>query len=149
MIGLLQRVAQAGVEAEGASVCSIGPGLLVLVCAERGDTEAEADRLLERVLGYRVFGDAEGKMNLSLRDVRGGLLLVPQFTLAADTHKGMRPSFTPAASPAEGERLFDYFVAKARASYPAVETGRFGAHMRVSLINDGPVTIWLRVEPAC
>jgi len=121
---------------------------MVLVCAERGDGEAEADRLLERLLGYRVFADAEGKMNLSLRDVRGGLLLVPQFTLAADTHKGMRPSFTPAAAPADGERLFDYFVARARASYAPVETGRFGAHMQVSITNDGPVTIWLRVGPA-
>ena len=148
MIGLLQRVAHAKVEVDGTSVGSIGAGLLVLVCAERGDGEAEADRLLERVLGYRVFGDADGKMNLSLRDVRGGLLLVPQFTLAADTHKGMRPSFTPAAAPAEGERLFDYFAASARASYPTVATGRFGAHMQVSLTNDGPVTIWLRVEPA-
>jgi D-tyrosyl-tRNA(Tyr) deacylase len=148
MIGLLQRVSQAKVEVDGANVGKIGPGLMVLVCAERGDSEAEADRLLERLLGYRVFADADGKMNLSLMDVQGGLLLVPQFTLAADTHKGMRPSFTPAASPAEGERLFDYFVARARASYPAVETGRFGAHMQVNLTNDGPVTIWLRVEPA-
>ena len=148
MIGLLQRVTQARVEVDGASVGGIGPGLMVLVCAERGDGEAEADRLLERLLGYRVFGDAEGKMNLSLRDVQGGLLLVPQFTLAADTHKGMRPSFTPAAAPAEGERLFDYLVARARAAYPAVETGKFGAHMQVSLVNDGPVTIWLQVEPA-
>ena len=148
MIGLLQRVAQAKVEVDGASVGKIGPGLLVLVCAERGDGEAESERLLERVLGYRVFADAEGKMNLSLRDVQGGLLLVPQFTLGADTHKGMRPGFTPAAPPQEGERLFDYFVARARASYPEVETGRFGAHMQVSLTNDGPVTIWLRVEPA-
>lgn len=148
MIGLLQRVAEARVEVDGASVGKIGPGMMVLVCAERGDSEAEADRLLERLLGYRVFADADGKMNLSLRDVRGGLLLVPQFTLAADTHKGMRPSFTPAASPADGERLFDYFVSRARASYPAVETGRFGAHMQVSLTNDGPVTLWLRVEPA-
>lgn len=148
MIGLLQRVTQARVEVGGASVGAIGPGLMVLVCAERGDGEAEADRLLERLLGYRVFGDAAGKMNLSVRDVQGGLLLVPQFTLAADTHKGMRPSFTPAAAPAEGERLFDYLVARARAAYPAVETGKFGAHMQVSLTNDGPVTIWLRVEPA-
>jgi D-tyrosyl-tRNA(Tyr) deacylase len=148
MIGLLQRVAQAEVEVDGASVGKIGPGLLVLVCAERGDGEAEADRLLERLLGYRVFGDADGKMNLSLRDVQGGLLLVPQFTLAADTDKGMRPSFSPAASPADGERLFDYFVARARESYPAVATGRFGAHMQVRLTNDGPVTLWLRVEPA-
>jgi len=148
MIALLQRVAQARVDVDGASVGCIGPGLMVLVCAERGDSEIEADRLLERVLGYRVFGDAGGKMNLSLREVQGGLLLVPQFTLAADTHKGMRPSFTPAAAPAEGERLFDYFVAKARALHAPVETGRFGAHMQVSLTNDGPVTIWLRVEPA-
>ncbi len=147
MIGLLQRVAQAEVEVDGASVGNIGPGLLVFLCAERGDGQAEADRLLERLLGYRVFADTDGKMNLSLREVRGGLLLVPQFTLAADTHKGMRPSFTPAAPPADGERLFDYFVARARASCSAVETGRFGAHMQVSLTNDGPVTIWLRVEP--
>jgi D-tyrosyl-tRNA(Tyr) deacylase len=128
-------------------VGKIGPGLLVLVCAERGDGEAEADRLLARVLGYRVFDDAASKMNLSLIDVQGGLLLVPQFTLAANTHKGMRPSFTPAASPAEGKRLFDYFTVRARAVFPIVETGRFGAHMQVSLTNDGPVTIWLRVEP--
>jgi D-aminoacyl-tRNA deacylase len=148
MIGLLQRVTQARVEVGGASVGAIGAGLLVLICAERGDSEAEADRLLERVLGYRVFGDAAGKMNLSLREVQGGLLLVPQFTLAAGTHKGMRPSFTPAAAPAEGERLFDYFAAQARAVYPRVETGRFGAHMQVSLTNDGPVTIWLRAGPA-
>jgi D-tyrosyl-tRNA(Tyr) deacylase len=148
MIGLLQRVSQAKVEVDGASVGAIGPGLLVLVCAERGDGEAEAERLLERVLGYRVFADAHGKMNLSLRDVQGGLLLVPQFTLAADTNKGMRPSFTPAASPADGERLFDYFAAKARAQHAKVEIGRFGAHMHVSLTNDGPVTIWLRVDPA-
>lgn len=147
MIALLQRVTQAAVEVDGASVGRIGPGLMALVCAERGDSEIGAGRLLERVLGYRVFGDAEGKMNLSLRDVRGGLLLVPQFTLAADTHKGMRPSFTTAAPPQEGERLFDYFVAKARAVHTAVESGRFGAHMQVSLTNDGPVTIWLRVEP--
>ena len=148
MIALLQRVSQARVEVDGASVGAIGQGLLVFVCAERGDGEAEADRLLARVLGYRVFADVAGKMNLSLRDVRGGLLLVPQFTLAADTHKGMRPSFTPAAPPQEGERLFEYFVARARSSYPAVETGRFGAHMQVCLTNDGPVTVWLRVEPA-
>jgi len=148
MIALLQRVSEAKVEVDAACVGKIGPGLLVLLCAERGDGESEADRLLARVLGYRVFGDAGGKMNLSLRDVHGGLLLVPQFTLAADTHKGMRPSFTPAAAPADGERLFDYFAASARAAHAAVETGRFGAHMQVSLTNDGPVTIWLRVEPA-
>jgi D-tyrosyl-tRNA(Tyr) deacylase len=141
-------VSRASVEVDGARVADIGPGLLVLVCAERGDGEAEADRLLERVLGYRVFADAGGKMNLSLSETGGGLLLVPQFTLAADTHKGMRPSFTPAAPPQEGERLFDHFVAKARASHATVESGRFGAHMQVSLTNDGPVTIWLRVAPA-
>src|SRR5512146_2237184 len=122
MMGLLQRVARARVDVDGECVGAIGAGLLVLVCAERGDGEAEADRLLERVLGYRVFADAAGKMNLSLREMQGGLLLVPQFTLAADTHKGMRPSFTPAAAPAEGERLFDYFAAQARAVYPRVET---------------------------
>jgi D-aminoacyl-tRNA deacylase len=148
MIGLLQRVTRASVQVGGATVGAIGMGLVVLVCAERGDGEAEAERLLERLLGYRVFADAEGRMNLSLREVQGGLLLVPQFTLAADTHKGMRPSFTPAAPPQEGERLFDYFLARARASHPAVESGRFGAHMQVSLTNDGPVTLWLRVEPA-
>ena len=147
MIGLLQRVTQAGVEVDGASVGSIGAGLLLFLCAERGDRDAEADRLLERVLGYRIFGDAAGRMNLSLRETHGGLLCVPQFTLAADTRKGMRPSFTPAAAPAEGERLFDYFVARARAAHSPVETGRFGAHMQVSLTNDGPVTIWLRVDP--
>ncbi len=148
MIALLQRVSQAKVEVDGASVGAIGRGLMVLVCAERGDGEAEAERLLERLLGYRVFADADGKMNLSLREVQGGLLLVPQFTLAADTRKGMRPSFTPAAAPAEGARLFDFLLARARAAYPVVEAGRFGATMQVSLTNDGPVTIWLRVEPA-
>ena len=148
MIGLLQRVSRARVEVDGACVGEIGAGLLVLLCAERGDGEAESDRLLERVLGYRVFGDAQGRMNLSLREVQGGLLLVPQFTLAADTHKGMRPSFTPAAAPAEGERLFEHFAGRARAAHPLVATGRFGAHMQVSLTNDGPVTIWLRVAPA-
>ena len=102
--------------------------------------------MLERLLGYRVFGDAEGRMNLSVQDIGGGLLLVPQFTLAADTRKGSRPSFTPAADPGEGERLFDYLVAEARAAYPQVASGRFGAHMQVSLVNDGPVTFWLQVK---
>lgn len=147
MIGLLQRVSQARVDVAGETVGAIGPGLLVLMCTERGDTEANADRLLERLLNYRVFSDAEGKMNLSLRDLRGGLLLVPQFTLAADTRKGNRPSFTPAAPPAEGERLFDYMLAKAKNVHSPVASGRFGADMQVSLTNDGPVTIWLRVEP--
>ena len=147
MIGLLQRVSQASVAVEGETVGAVERGILALVCAEPGDTESGAQRLLDRLLGYRVFSDPAGKMNLSLKEVGGGLLLVPQFTLAADTHKGMRPSFTPAAPPADAERLFEYFVARARASYAAVETGRFGAHMQVSLTNDGPVTIWLRVEP--
>jgi D-aminoacyl-tRNA deacylase len=119
---------------------------MVLVCAERGDREADADRLLERLLNYRVFSDADGKMNLSLRNLGGGLLLVPQFTLAAETRKGNRPSFTPAAPPDEGRRLFDYMLARAREAHSPVESGQFGANMQVSLTNDGPVTIWLR-EP--
>lgn len=147
MIGLLQRVSEASVCVEEESVGAIGRGLLVLLGVERGDSEAQADRLLERLLSYRVFADADGKMNLSLRDIQGALLLVPQFTLPADTHKGTRPSFTPAAPPAEGERLFNYFLAQARAQFPAVETGRFGADMQVALINDGPVTFWLQVPP--
>lgn len=147
MIGLLQRVSQARVDVGGETVGAIGPGLLVLVCAERGDTEANADRLLERLLNYRVFSDPQGKMNRSVREVNGGLLLVPQFTLAADTRKGNRPSFTPAAPPAEGERLFHYMLAEARASHSPVASGRFGADMQVTLTNDGPVTIWLRVDP--
>ncbi|MDG4551017.1 MAG: D-aminoacyl-tRNA deacylase [Candidatus Contendobacter sp.] len=147
MIGLLQRVTEARVEVGGDRIGAIGPGLLVLTGIERGDGETQADRLLERLLGYRVFADAEGKMNLSLREIGGGLLLVPQFTLAADTGKGMRPSFTPAASPAGGERLFGYLVEQAQRRHAPVATGRFGAHMRVSLTNDGPVTFWLRAAP--
>lgn len=147
MIGLLQRVSQARVEVGGENVGAIGRGLLVLVCAERGDGMTEAERLLERLLNYRVFSDAEGKMNLSLRDVQGGLLLVPQFTLAADTAKGNRPSFTPAAPPEEGRALFDSLAERARRVHPQVATGRFGADMQVTLTNDGPVTIWLRVGP--
>lgn len=147
MMALLQRVARAQVEIEDEIIAQIGPGLLVFVGMEREDTEAEADRLLERVLGYRVFADAQGKMNHSLRDISGGLLLVPQFTLAADTQKGMRPSFTPAAPPEQGARLFDYLLHKARAGYGIVACGRFGAHMQVSLVNDGPVTFLLRAAP--
>ena len=147
MIGLLQRVSAARIEVDGATVGEIDAGLLVLVGVERGDGEAQADRLLDRLLGYRVFADAEGKMNLSVRDRGGGLLLAPQFTLAADTRKGMRPSFTPAAPPAEGERLFDYLVEQAGRRHAPVAAGRFGAHMRVSLTNDGPVTFWLRAAP--
>jgi len=147
MIGLLQRVSTARVEVDGRLVGAIDAGLLVLIGIERGDGEAQACRLLERLLGYRVFADAEGKMNLSLRETGGGLLLVPQFTLAADTRKGMRPSFTPAASPAEGARLFHYLEAQARQCHAPVATGQFGAHMQVSLTNDGPVTFWLQITP--
>jgi D-aminoacyl-tRNA deacylase len=147
MIGLLQRVAEAHVEVSGIRIGAIGPGLLVLACAERGDSESEAERLVERLLNYRVFADADGKMNLSLRDVGGGLLLVPQFTLAADTRKGTRPSFTPAAPADVGMRLFEHLLARARASHSPVASGEFGAHMKVSLVNDGPVTIWLQVAP--
>ncbi|MDB5772410.1 MAG: D-tyrosyl-tRNA(Tyr) deacylase [Burkholderia sp.] len=147
MIALLQRVSHAGVVVDSVSVGAIEAGLMVLVCAERNDSEKEADALLAKLLSYRVFPDDAGKMNRSVADVVGGLLLVPQFTLAADTQSGTRPSFTPAAPPAEGERLFDYFVAQARMKHPVVETGRFGAHMQVSLTNDGPVTFWLQVKP--
>jgi D-tyrosyl-tRNA(Tyr) deacylase len=147
MIGLLQRVSRAQVEVQGDRVGEIGQGLAVLVCAERGDTQAEAERLLDRLLGCRVFSDADGKMNLSLKDTNGGLLLVPQFTLAADTRKGNRPSFTGAAPPEEGKRLFDYLLARARNLHAPVASGSFGAHMAVTLTNDGPVTIWLQVRP--
>lgn len=145
MIGLLQRARQARVDVDGKTVGVIDRGLLVFVGVAFGDGEAAADRLLERVLGYRVFPDAAGKMNLSLQDIGGGLLLVPQFTLAADTGKGMRPSFTPAAAPAEGRRLFDYLAARARSQHAPVATGLFGADMQVTLTNDGPVTFWLEV----
>jgi len=147
MIGLLQRVSQASVAVGGETVGAIGAGLLVLVCAEKGDTEREADALLSKLLGYRVFADEAGKMNLSVTDVGGALLLVPQFTLAADTKSGARPSFTPAARPEDGRRLFEHVAARARARHGQVETGVFGADMQVSLINDGPVTFWLRIDP--
>lgn len=129
----------------GREVGAIGPGLLVLLCAERGDTDAVADKLLAKLLKLRIFSDAAGKMNLSVQDVAGGLLIVSQFTLAADTSGGNRPSFTGAAAPDEGRRLYDYFVAKARAAHPVVATGEFAADMQVALVNDGPVTIPLRV----
>lgn len=152
MIALIQRVGEARVEVDDgagwAVVGRIGAGVLALVAVERGDSEREAERLIERVLGYRVFPDAEGRMDRSLADLGGGLLLVPQFTLAADTRKGTRASFTPAAPPAEGRRLFERAVALARARHPLVEVGRFGAHMKVHLVNDGPVTFSLRVPPA-
>lgn len=147
MIGLLQRVCEARVEIEGRVVGEIGRGLLVLVAVERGDSEAQADRLLERLLSYRVFPDDFGRMNRSLSEVGGGLLLVSQFTLAADTTKGTRPGFSPAASPEEGRRLFDYLVGIARQTHRQVETGEFGADMKVSLTNDGPVTFWLQAKP--
>lgn len=147
MIALIQRVAQARVLVDGRVVGAIGPGLLALVCAERGDGERQADALLSRVLGYRVFADDAGRMNRSVRDVGGGLLLVPQFTLAADTNSGTRASFTPAAPPHEGRRLFEHFAALARGQHAPVETGEFGAHMQVESTNDGPVTFWLRVAP--
>ena len=143
MIGLLQRVTEARVTVAGETVGAIGRGLLVFVAVEQGDSEARADRLLERILGYRVFPDAEGRMNLSVSDIGGGLLLVSQFTLAADTRKGMRPSFSPAAAPDEGRRLFDHLVERACARHAPVATGRFAADMQVALVNDGPVTLWL------
>ena len=147
MIALIQRVTGASVAVGGETVGEIGAGLAVLLGVERGDGESEAARLAERVLGYRVFADAAGKMNLSLKDVQGGLLVVPQFTLVADTNSGMRPSFSSGASPEEGERLYGVFVQKLKQQHSRVETGRFGAHMKVSLVNDGPVTFWLQVSP--
>jgi len=147
VIGLLQRVTRAEVTVENECVGAIEHGLLVLIGVEQGDTQREADRLLERLLGYRVFPDSAGKMNLSLRDVAGGLLLVPQFTLAADTDQGMRPSFSSAAVPEEGRRLFEYIAQQGGAAHRPLSTGRFGADMKVSLVNDGPVTFWLRVSP--
>jgi D-tyrosyl-tRNA(Tyr) deacylase len=147
MIGLLQRVSGAEVTVAGERIGSIEHGLLVLIGVERNDSEREADRLLERLLGYRVFADSADKMNLSVQDVSGGLLLVPEFTLAAETNKGTRPSFSSAATPEEGQRLFDYLVQQARAKHSPVATGQFGADMKVSLTNDGPVTFWLQARP--
>jgi len=147
LIALLQRVTEARVTVAGRLVGEIGQGVLALVCAERGDDESSAARLIERVLAFRIFPDDAGKMNLSVRDAGGGLLLVPQFTLAADTRSGNRPSFTPAAEPARGRALFERAVDLARARHAPVAAGEFGAHMQVSLINDGPVTFWLRVDP--
>ena len=143
MIGLLQRVTSAHVTVEGETVGAIEAGIVALVGVVREDSERNADRLLERILGYRIFPDAHGRMNVSLRETAGGLLLVPQFTLAADTHKGTRASFTPAAPPDLGKRLFDYLVEHARGNYPIVNAGVFGADMQVALVNDGPVTFWL------
>ncbi|MEW5893790.1 MAG: D-aminoacyl-tRNA deacylase [Pseudomonadota bacterium] len=147
MIGLLQRVTQASVTVEAREVGRIGRGLLVLVGVEQADREAQADRLLERLLNYRVFPDAAGKMNRSLRDIGGGLLLVSQFTLVADTSRGNRPGFSTGASPEQGRRLFEYLVARARQQHAEVASGEFGADMQVALVNDGPVTFSLRVAP--
>ncbi len=144
MIGLLQRVNRAEVTVDGARIAAIGPGLLVLVGVQQDDTRARASRLLERLLGYRVFEDTAGKMNLSLLDAGGGLLLVPQFTLAADTRKGRRPSFSGAADPVSGRELFEYLLECANERIADVQSGRFGADMQVALINDGPVTFWLQ-----
>jgi D-tyrosyl-tRNA(Tyr) deacylase len=145
MLALLQRVSEARVSVAGDTVGQIGPGLLVLVGVQPGDGPAQAQRMAERILGYRVFDDADGRMNLSLADTGGGLLLVPQFTLAADTDSGRRPSFTSAAEPRHAEAMFDALVHAARQRHADVATGRFGAHMQVSLTNDGPVTFLLRV----
>jgi D-aminoacyl-tRNA deacylase len=144
MIALLQRVSEASVRVNDLTIGRIDAGLLVLIGVVRGDDRPAADRLLERVLNYRVFADSAGRMNLSLREVSGGLLLVPQFTLAADTARGNRPGFSTAAEPSEAKLLFDYTLQRARAAHQPVAGGQFGAHMQVSLVNDGPVTFWLR-----
>ena len=147
MIALLQRVTEASVTVEQELVGRIDAGLLVLLCAEPGDTERHADRMLAKILKLRIFGDTQGKMNLSVQDIAGGLLVVSQFTLAADTKGGNRPGFTNAASPELGRRLVDYFLEQARIAHPVVQNGRFGTEMRVALVNDGPVTIPLRIPP--
>lgn len=146
MRALIQRVSEASVRVDGECIGEIGQGLLVLLAVQRDDDQTIADRLLDKLLSYRVFSDAEDKMNLNVQQVEGGLLLVSQFTLAADTQKGARPSFSSAASPADAEALYDYFVAQAKARYHEVATGRFAADMKVSLINDGPVTFLLEVK---
>jgi len=148
VIALIQRVTEARVEVDCNVVGAIGRGILALIGVERGDAEAQAERLAEKVLGYRIFPDAEGKMNLSLQDIRGELLVVPQFTLAADTKTGTRAGFSTAASPEDGIRLFGLFVKNVLEKNPKTKTGQFGADMKVSLVNDGPVTFWLRVSPA-
>jgi D-tyrosyl-tRNA(Tyr) deacylase len=146
MIALIQRVGSAHVEVEGATIAAIGAGLLALVAVQPGDGEPQVVRLLERLLGYRVFADAEGRMNRSLAETGGDLLLVSQFTLAADTKKGMRPGFSTAAAPAEAESWFNRLVELAKEQHPRVEIGRFGAHMKLHLVNDGPVTFWLEAH---
>ena len=144
MIGLLQRVQSASVTVEGKVIGSSGKGLMVLVCAEKGDTEEQSEKLAKKVLAYRIFEDEKGKMNKSLTDIQGDILIVSQFTLAADTAKGLRPSFTPAADPETGKKLYEHFVETVKQSGLRTETGEFGAYMQVSLVNDGPVTIWLK-----
>ena len=145
MMALLQRVSEASVRVDGEVIGQIDQGLLVLLCAEKGDTEAVADKLLAKLLKLRIFGDDAGKMNRSVQDVNGGLLLVSQFTLAADVASGNRPSFTQAAAPEDGRRLYEHFVAQAQKAHPVVQTGRFAADMKVALVNDGPVTIPMRM----
>jgi D-tyrosyl-tRNA(Tyr) deacylase len=147
MIGLLQRVRSAHVSIDNNIIASIETGLLVLIGVEKGDTQQQADRLLDKLLGYRVFPDKVGKMNLSLSEVNDGLLLVPQFTLPADTKKGMRPSFSSAATPELGEKLFEYLLLSAKKKHANVDSGHFGTDMQVSLTNDGPVTFWLQIPP--
>ena len=147
MIGLLQRVSESSVSVDEQTIGKIDKGLMVLIGVERDDNEQSAKRLLERILTYRVFPDELGKMNLSVKDIKGGLLLVPQFTLAADTQKGTRPGFSSAAAPETAKQQFSDFVALAEQQFPNVASGAFGADMKVHLINDGPVTFWLRVEP--
>ncbi|PUE50768.1 D-tyrosyl-tRNA(Tyr) deacylase [Limnohabitans sp. 2KL-1] len=146
MMAVLQRVSEASVRVEGDVIGQIGAGLLVLLCAEKGDTDALADKMLAKILKLRIFSDAAGKMNLSVQDVGGGLLVVSQFTLAADVAGGNRPSFTQAAAPEDGRRLYEHFVAQARAAHPVVQTGQFAADMKVSLVNDGPITIPMRMS---
>ncbi len=146
MIALIQRVDEAKVVVNNENIGEIGKGILAFIGIEKKDSEAQVSRLLDKVLSYRIFADHEDKMNLSLRDIEAELLLVPQFTLAADTQKGCRPSFSSAAAPALGEKLFNEFVLQAKIQYQKIETGRFGADMKVSLLNDGPVTFWLQVN---
>jgi D-tyrosyl-tRNA(Tyr) deacylase len=145
MIAVLQRVSEASVRVDGAVIGQIGAGLLVLLCAEKGDTDAVAEKMLAKMLKLRIFGDGAGKMNLSVQDVAGGLLVVSQFTLAADVSSGTRPGFSGAAAPDDARRLYDHFVAQAQKAHPVVQTGRFAADMKVALINDGPITIPMRM----
>lgn len=144
MIGLLQRVKNASVTVNDRVIGAVGQGLLVLVCAEKGDSEEQCEKLAKKVLAYRIFEDENGKMNKSVSDIGGEILIVSQFTLAADTAKGLRPSFTPAADPETGKRLYEHFIERVRESGLETQTGQFGANMQVALINDGPVTIWLK-----